>query len=330
MNELESILEYATDELRLIFDAFDSEILNRISEIRIRRNKKLVVVIKNTSYFVDYKGDIYDYPAENAVTINDKAFNDIFLSFCEYSIYSNMNSLKEGYITLPNGARIGAASTAVYEGNTIEAVKDITSLNIRIPREVKGCSENILNFLYVNSFPSIIVAGKPNSGKTTLLRDLARSLSNGFNGRCAKISIIDERNEFAGKKNENHILDVGENTDVLTGFSKSKGIEIATRTLSPEMIICDEISTPEEAEAIKFAFSSGVAFALSVHINSRKDFADKPIVKELLKTNEFDYIVLLDNYKYQTDIIEAEAVYNEILRNDNVNSLLNNLGISII
>lgn len=330
MNELQSILEYATDELRLIFDAFDSEILNRITEIRIRRNKKLVVVIKNTSYFVDYKGDIYDYPAENAVTINDKAFNDIFLSFCEYSIYSNMNSLKEGYITLPNGARIGTASTAVYENKTIEAVKDITSLNIRVPREVKGCSENILNFLYVNSFPSIIVAGKPNSGKTTLLRDLARGLSNGFNGTCAKITIIDERNEFAGKKNENHILDVGENTDVLTGFSKSKGIEIATRTLSPEMIICDEISTPEEAEAIKFAFSSGVAFALSVHINSRKDFVDKPIVKELLKTNEFDYIVLLDNYKYQTDIIEAEAVYNEILRNDNVNSLLNNLGISII
>ena len=330
MNEIKNILEYATEELKAIFNAFDFEILNRITEIRIRRNRKLMIVIKNTSYFIDYNGDLYDYPAQNTVTINDKSFEDIFMSFCEYSIYSNMNTLKDGYITLPSGARIGVASTAVYDNKNLESVKDISSINIRISREVKGCAENILNFLYINSFPSIIVAGKPNSGKTTLLRDLAYGLSNGFNGKYAKVSIIDERNEFAGKKNENLVLDVGENTDVLTGFSKSKGIEIATRTLSPEMIICDEISTCEEVESIKYAFSSGVAFALSVHISNKENLINKPIIKELLKTNEFDYIVLLDNYKYQTDILETEDIYNEILRNDHSNNLLNSLGISII
>ncbi|MFR5876475.1 MAG: hypothetical protein ACLUFN_08290 [Eubacterium sp.] len=330
MSKIEEVLSCMNEELQAVFNTLDINILSRINEIRVRRNNKLIIVIKNTSYFLDYNGDLYDYPSNNAVTVNGECFDKLFMCLCDYSIYSNMDNLKKGFLTLSNGARVGVASTAVYDNYGLMSVKDITSINIRIPGEVKGCADGILNFLYVTSFPSIIVAGKPNSGKTTLLRDLARGLSNGFNNRYAKVAIVDERNEIAGKQNDNLTMDIGINTDVITSFSKAEGIELATRTLSPEMIICDEISTIKEVQSILYAFSSGIAFALSVHISSRDDLLRKPIIKTLLATRQFSYIVLLDNYTYKPIIIEAEEIYNEICRNDNSNNIVNEFGINFI
>ena len=316
--------------LQNVFHMLDVDILNRISEIRFRRGGYIVIVIKNTSYFMDYNGDLYNYPSAHCAELDGESFDELFLSLCSYSLYNNMDSLKNGYITLENGARVGVASSAVYEDGALIAVKEVTSLNIRIPREVKGCSDTILNFLYVNAFPSIIVAGRPNSGKTTLLRDMTRRLSSGFNNRYAKLAVIDERNELCGKRNGSAVMDLGVNTDVLTAFSKARGIEIATRTLSPEMIVCDEVSTEEEVRSILYAFSSGISFALSVHISAREDLLRKPVMKTLLGTQEFSYIVLLDNYTYQPEIIEASEVYREICRNGSADTLHNGTGITFI
>lgn len=327
---MEYIISFFEDELHSVFAMLDINILRRINEIRLRKENYIVIVIKNTSYFIDYNGDLYDYPGNHCVITDAEAFDKLFISLCDYSIYNNTENLKNGYITLANGARVGVAGTAVYDDGKMLSVKDITSLNIRIPRDIKGCSEGVLNFLYVNSFPSIIVAGRPNSGKTTLLRDMARMLSSGFNNKYSKLAVIDERNEFAGKRADKVSMELGANTDVLTSFSKAKGIEIATRTLSPDMIICDEISTEEEVDSILYAFSSGISFALSVHISSRKDLLNKPIIKTLLKTQEFSYIVLLDNYTYKPEIIDAGEIYSEICRNDNSDYLINHAGITFI
>ena len=324
MNELEYIVSFMNDELKSVLSLLDTNILCRISEIRIRKENYLIIVIKNSSYFVDYNGDLYDYPSTHCVFVDEKSFDELFLSFCNYSVYSNSKNINEGFITLENGSRIGLAGTAVYDKNEILSVKDINSMNVRISKEVKNCSEGILNFLYINSFPSVIVAGKPNSGKTTLLRDMARELSSGFNNRFSKIAIIDERNEICGKKGGKASLDVGINTDVLTSFSKAKGIEIATRTLSPDMIICDEISTENEVDSILYAFSSGISFALSVHISSREDLIIKPILKTLLKTQEFKYIILLDNYSYKPEIIDAGEIFDEICRSADADFFVNN------
>ena len=326
MSELDYILSYMNDELKTVLSLLDSNIQPRVNEIRIRKENFLVIVIKNTSYFIDFNGDIYDYPSSHCVFINAAAFDDLFLKFCNYSVYSNSKNINNGFITLDNGSRIGVSGTAVYENNEIINVKDISSMNIRISKEIKNCSEGILNFLYVNSFPSIIVAGKPNSGKTTLLRDMARLLSSGFNNRFAKLAIVDERNEICGNKQGKPALDVGINTDVLTSFSKAKGIEIATRTLSPDMIICDEVSTLDEVKSIMYAFSSGISFALSVHIAGREDLLHKPIIKMLLDSHEFSYIVLLDNYTYKPEIIDTGDIYDEICRNDCAHYFVNGCG----
>ena len=330
MNKLEYIISFLNEETQIVFNIMDRVIKDKITEIRIRRDKPLTIVIRNTSYFIDHNGDLYDYIYSGCVNVDSSAFDELFYKLCDYSLYSSMENLKNGYIILSNGARIGIASTAVFNDGSIQSVKDITSLNIRIPREVEGCADSVLNFLYMNSFPSIIVTGPPNSGKTTLLRDLARQLSNGFGNHFRKVCVIDERNEIAGKCKESFSMNLGVNTDVLTGFSKAKGIEIATRTLSPEMIVCDEISTLSELESIKFGFSAGVSFALSVHASSKSDLVEKPIIKGLIETNEFEYIVLLDSRNYSAEIMEVSEIYDEILRNDNIDSVLNRIGATII
>ena len=144
------------------------------------------------------------------------------------------------------------------------------------------------------------------------MRDISRGLSSGFNNRYVKVAIIDERNEFAAKHGTENNMNVGINTDVLTSFSKSTGIDIATRVLSPELIVCDEISTDAEVESIIQSFSSGIKFALSVHCADYKDLINKSIIKKLLFTKEFSYIILLDNYTYKPEIIDATEVYGEI------------------
>lgn len=323
MNSINEIKNYFNDEIRFVFDSIDENVISKLTEIRIRKNMPISLIIKNSTYFVDYNGDIYDYPSHNSVVISSKTFEELFMKLCDYSVYSVMETMKKGYITLPSGARIGIASTCVTNDNKIISVKNVTSLNIRLSKQIKGCADKILNCLYVNSFPSIIIAGKPNSGKTTLLRDLAYQLSNGFNNHYRKVSIIDERNEIAGKINDIFSTEIGINSDVLSGFDKATGIEIATRTLSPEMIICDEISTNEELKSIEYAFSSGVAFALSIHIEHEEDLYNKEIAKSLLKSNHFSYVVLLDNYTYDIKIIDVSEVQIEADRNDNINDFIN-------
>ena len=323
LGELDFVVSFMSDKLKALFSQLDRNIICRINEIRIRKNNYMMIVIKNSSYFIDWNADLYDYPANNCVTVDSDTFDELFSCFCNYSVYSNSDNINRGFITLENGSRIGLAGTAVYENGEILSVKDISSMNIRIAKEVKNCADSVLNFLYVNSFPSIIVAGEPSSGKTTLLRDLARQLSSGFNNKYSKIAIVDERNEICGKRTNENELDVGINTDVLTSFTKAQGIEIATRTLSPDMIICDEVSTSEELDSILYAFSSGISFALSVHIKSRKDLLYKPIIRKLLETQEFSYIVLLEGRTYNCDIIDTGEILDEIRGNAYADCLIN-------
>ena len=193
-------------------------------------------------------------------------------------------------MTAPNGNRVGIAATAVEKDGTVTAIRDVQSLNIRIAREERGCARGVLNTLFVGRLPSIIVAAPPGGGKTTVLRDLARALSGGF----------DERGEFGG-------FSPGVNTDVLTGFGKKKGIEIAVRTLTPELIVCDEIADDAEVDAIKAGFSSGVAFAVSVHIRDAEDLVHKSIIKKLYLTGEFDYVVLLEEYGDTFSVVDLRG-----------------------
>lgn len=296
-----------------ILNNLDKNTLSLITEIRLRRSKPVIIYLKNCPYFINIGGKLVNNYTSSTITIDDDNFEYITDRLCNRSYHTNIHTMIEGFITAKNGSRVGVASSAVYKDGVISSVKDISSINIRIARDFKNCSRDILNLLYTESTPSIIVAGAVMSGKTTFLRDFSRLLSNGFAGRYRKISIIDERREIANG------FDVGINTDVLAGFEKARGIEIATRTLSPDIIVCDEIGNIKELDAIQYGFSTGISFAVSVHMNNYKKMSDNLIVSKLVSTGEFDYIVLLKSFTDEFEIIDLRSQRIENSRNDNDN-----------
>lgn len=312
---LRSIIPLLSDGIAGSLSALPKEVLQQLNEIRIRRELPLILVFGKNCLFITRKGKLLNHFSEFAYLVDDEEFDLIFRRLSNYSVHSVIDNLTKGFITAEGGNRIGVASTAVIKEKEVASVKDVSSLNIRIASEVKDCSRQILNMLFVNNFPSIIVASPPAGGKTTFLRDFARLLSTGFNNKYRKVVIVDERNEIAYKGENGINADVGLNTDVITGFPKSVGIEMAIRTLSPDIIVCDEISSSAEVAAMADGFNSGVNFAVSVHAAGKKDLAEKAIIRELLLRNEFEYIVMLNDYTNDFEIMEVSELRSEIIRN---------------
>lgn len=299
--------------LQAVFKELGRSTLLSLTEIRLRRDKPIIIYMLRSPLFISSRGKPVNHYSPECVSISSKEFDFVTDAVCSSSFHTNVGSMLRGYVTTDFGCRVGIASKAVYRDGALASVKDITALNIRISREIPDCSRPVLNMLYVGQTPSIIVAGPPSSGKTTFLRDAARLLSSGFAEKYRKVAVIDEREEIAADYN------VGLNTDVIRSFGKAQGIENAVRSLSPEIIICDEIGNDNELQSIKFGFSSGVSFIVTVHAKSREDLLGRSIIKKLISQEEFDYIVLLKDYTNDFEIYDISEVNFESgrMRNDN-------------
>ncbi len=193
-------------------------------------------------------------------------------SFCHYSLHSFERELKEGYVTLKGGHRAGFCGSAVIKNGELETIKNISSINIRIAREIKGCAEQLKNIVFSENFRGLLIAGKPMSGKTTVLRDLCRMIGNEH-----KLAVIDTRSEIAASHEGVSRNDVGIFTDVLDGYGKQEGIEIATRVLSPEYIACDELTG--ETEYADLCLNSGVKIIFTAHCDAMEQAKKLPVIQ---------------------------------------------------
>jgi len=264
--------------------------LDKIYEFRLRAGKPVVVCLGGRNLFLTSGGLTTE--SNNAIMVSRTDLDTIVHKASNYSIYAINDQLREGYITIHGGVRIGIAGTVVTKDDKVTTIKDIHSLNIRIPHEVRNCSYPILPYVFGDKAPySTLIISPPGAGKTTLLRDLAWQVCDKFN--LKNVLVLDERGEIASNQLGENQLDVGGTTDVITGGTKLYGFSNGIRSMRPDVIITDEVATPSDIEMIRLATKSGVVVFASVHAGNIDEIRTKPYWSELVRDQIFDRYVVL-------------------------------------
>ncbi len=306
----DSAADYVEPQLAEVLKSIDPAVKASICEIRLRAARPVVLVSDRETLFLYSSGRTGDVYSPSAVSVTEKQLCDSFSRMCGYSVHSNVAAAANGFLSLAHGHRAGVCGTAVLDSNgAVMTFRDVSSINLRIAHEIKGCAERVFSSVFSNGLTSAIIAGVPMSGKTTVLRDLARLLSGTAGGRFYRTAVIDERGEIGAVSGGSPQCDVGF-ADVLTGYPKSVGIITALRTLSPQVIICDEIGTADEARRVMEGLNSGVHFVLSIHAQSLQEVYARPGGRELLSSNAFSKLVLLG------DTVDKEARIYDLKERD--------------
>lgn len=289
---------YLSNPIKNILMYLPVAVKDSVQEIRIRQSMPLCICIGKQQIFIDNKGNTLSTPFDLCVYRCTKLdIEETFRSLCNYSVHSHMDQIKQGYITLPKGDRAGICGTAIMAEDKIINVSPISSINLRIARDIKGCADVVIKDMMQTGIQGTLIVGAPSTGKTTILKDVARQLSDGSMGRFLKVCIVDERCEIAGTYMGQANTNIGNSTDILNGYKKAIGIAIATRTMSPEVIICDEIGGNDEITAVMDSILSGVHIITTVHASSMEEFYQKPQIKQLIATGAFQKLILLDSEK---------------------------------
>lgn len=278
MNETKfnEVINLLPDEIKNMLNSTPEQIKNNAFEIRLRANRSIMLTCPNKIFNLKKN-------------LTAKNLNDCFLAICNYSIHSHINEIKQGFITLQGGHRAGLCATAIYdETGKIANLKQISSINIRIARQVENASKEIFEELH-NNIGKLLIVGPPSSGKTTILKDIAKNLS-----LTNIVSIVDTRGEIAACFNSVAQNDVA-NSDIFNFWNRSDGILAAIKTMSPEYIICDEIGNETDLKAVKECVGSGVKLIATAHGENLEEIKKRPIIKQILETGAFDNVAILQN-----------------------------------
>lgn len=251
-----------------------------VTEIRLRADAPLLLTTADDPLFLRPGGRCGCFGGTDVLNVTAAELQETFLRSCRWSVHSFEAQIRDGFLTLPGGHRLGLCG--MTDADT-HALMRVTSMNLRIARQAPAAAKALCDTLFARSLCSVIVAGPPVSGKTTMLRDLARRLSEGACGRYYRVSVIDTRQEFP-------FLPY---CDVLTGCDKAQGIRRALRVMSPQMLLCDEIGTAAEIDAIEQSFSAGAQCAVSVHTDTAQTLRRRKPLQRLLQTQQFQHVVLL-------------------------------------
>ncbi|MFD1176241.1 stage III sporulation protein AA [Paenibacillus puldeungensis] len=290
------------DNIRDLLRKLPPSIFPALEEIRIREGRPLEINSGGRYYFLTPDGELTRNP-QVAYKPGKQDGNRLLDQITNHSLYTMEEELRKGFITIAGGHRIGLAGRALLSGGRVEHLRDISGFNVRIAREVKGIADPILPKLLDFKHKSVLhtlILSPPQQGKTTLIRDLARQISSGSWSHPdagwpgLKVAVIDERSEIAGSKRGVPGFDIGPRTDVMDGCPKAEGIMMMIRSMSPDVLIVDEIGRPEDAEALAEALHAGVRVIATAHGSSVDDLSMRPALSKLSETSFFQMYVVLE------------------------------------
>ncbi|MDR7865283.1 MAG: stage III sporulation protein AA [Sporomusaceae bacterium] len=273
-------------------------LLAQAGEVRVRAGQPLLIVAGDGDVFLDAAGRPADPAKAYIVSGEDVAKTLQIVS--RNSLYACEEELRQGFLTVAGGHRIGIAGQAVLAGGELKTLKHISALNIRLAREIRGAADAVMPYAVAGPrrVLSCLVISPPRCGKTTVLRDMARQLSGGvaslgFAG--VQVGIVDERSELAACRDGVPTADLGPRVDVLDGCPKAVGMLMLVRSMAPQAIITDELGREADAAAVREASHAGVAVVASAHGRDAADIAARPFIGELIADRVFErYIILGD------------------------------------
>lgn len=303
----EEILKVLSVKIRSIVEKIQVDFRD-MQEIRIRADAPFMVVYKGEEYFVGEDGRMTQ-KMMCPYWIKQSEVKETMEFISNYSLYAFEEELRQGFITIQGGHRVGVAGKIILEKERIKNIRYISFINIRLAHQVLGCADGVIPYvLQGSSVYHTLIISPPRCGKTTLLRDMIRQLSNGVHGRKGlTVGVVDERSELGACYQGRPQNDLGYRTDILDCCPKKEGMMMLVRSMSPKVIAVDEIGFCEDIEALEYVMNCGVKVLATVHGRSMEEIQNKPVLGRMIREKIFQRYIVLSGGQ----VGKIEAVYDE-------------------
>lgn len=295
MDKKEELVKIFSKDIRNILRQVTVD-FEQVQEIRLRIHAPLLMICNNHEYYITPDGNL-SRRADEAYMVSRQELKETLDYMSSYSLYAFEEEIKQGFITIQGGHRIGIAGKTITDEHGIRSMKFISFINVRLSHQVRGCASAVLPYLYVcGEVQHTLIISPPRCGKTTLLRDIIRQVSNGTSAEPGvTVGVIDERSEIGACYQGIPQNELGIRTDILDCCPKAQGMMMLIRTMSPRVIAVDEIGSREDLEAIEYVMNCGCKLIATVHGSSIEDIRQKPVLRKMVLEHWFERYIILNN-----------------------------------